>query len=490
MNAITETQYNAKLREGYNTIPLFIKLERTYDASLIYETFCVDPEQGGLLESGRTGKYSYVAFSPIAKIQSKNGQIHIEGDHDVSLSPDDDPLDGLMKLMNVWNAPLWPDGPDWQGGALGFLSYDLVRRFERLPDQTIDDLGIPDLLFTIYRDVIAVDHEQQTTYLITNAIADQGDDYRTAFERLLNMKIRLSHIVDREEEPSPVPGPLERPPAVNATFTKEQFMRAIEKIQDYIRSGQTLQVNLSIRQDFPLNTTPWNVYCQLRKLNPSPYMGYLHYPDYQFVCGSPELLIKIKDRKIATRPIGGTRPRGKNAAEDLALREELLHHEKERAEHVMLVDIERNDLGKVCKYGSVRVTDFMVIEEYSHVMHIVSNIEGELEADKTIYDAIRAAFPGGTITGAPKIRTMEIIEELEPVKRGLYTGSIGWIGFNGDLQLNIVIRTLIAANRRAYVQAGAGVVIDSEAEAEYYESLKKAEALLKSVELSEKAMMS
>lgn len=490
MNAITEAQYNAKLREGYNTIPIFIKLNETFDVGFIYETFCVDPEQGGLLESGRTGKYSYVAFSPIAKIQSKDGKLQIDGDYDVSLSNDDDPLDGLMKLMNVWKAPIWPEGPDWQGGALGFLSYDLVRHFERIPDQTVDDLNIPDLLFTIYRDVIAVDHEQQTTYLLTNALTAQGDDYRSAVDRLRGMKARWMEMIEKEPSAPLVPSPLEESMPIAATFSKEKFSQAISKIHDYIRAGDVFQVNLSVRQDFPLRTTPWNVYEQLRKLNPSPYMGYLHYPDYQFVCGSPELLIKVKDRKITTRPIGGTRPRGKDAAEDIALKEELLNHEKERAEHVMLVDLERNDLGKVCKYGTVRVTDFMVIEEYSHVMHIVSNIEGELEADKDIYDAIRATFPGGTITGAPKIRTMEIIEELEPVKRGIYTGSIGWIGFNGDLQLNIVIRTLVAKNNQAHVQAGAGVVIDSEAEAEYYESLKKAEALLKSVELSQQAMMS
>jgi para-aminobenzoate synthetase component 1 len=269
------------------------------------------------------------------------------------------------------------------------------------------------------------------------------------------------------------------------SFAREQFEEAVRRVQAYIAQGDVFQVNLSVRQSKPMRVAAADVYGVLRKLNPSPYMGYLHFPEFQLVSGSPELLIKVKGGAVSTRPIAGTRPRGQNDAEDEALVRELVENEKERAEHVMLVDLERNDLGRVCRYGSVRVSEFMVVEKYSHVMHIVSHVEGELAEGKDAFDAVAAAFPGGTITGAPKVRTMEIIEELEPVKRGVYTGSIGWFGFNGDVEVNIAIRTMVVKDGMAHVQAGAGIVIDSRPEAEYAESLKKAEALWKALELSE-----
>ena len=244
-------------------------------------------------------------------------------------------------------------------------------------------------------------------------------------------------------------------------------------------------MNLSVRQSKPLLAHPRYIYAALRELNPSPYMSYIHTPSFQVVSGSPELLVKKKRNHVSTRPIAGTRSRGKDAEEDQRLAQELIENEKERAEHVMLVDLERNDLGKVCEYGSVEVNEFMVIEKYSHVMHIVSNVQGSLETWFDGYDLVDATFPGGTITGAPKIRTMEIIEELEPVRRGLYTGSIGWIGFDGDLELNIVIRTLFAKDGIAHIQAGAGVVIDSVPKNEYKESLNEANAVWRAKEIAD-----
>lgn len=485
MTVISRTQYLETLREGYNTIPLIKKLTKVVDVAAIYEAFCPDSAQGALLETGRAGKYSYVALSPIGRIQSKNGVIQGSLGNSNILN---DPLQALQKLMENWKAPLWIDGPDFQGGALGYLSYDMVQHIENIPSFAHDDLHLPDMIFTVYRDVIAVDHQNSATYLITN-IMPGNDDYELGCQRLNDMESQfeaLSSPIDTVQQDHQ----RERTLSIKPSFTKEKFEQAVRKVQDYIGAGDVFQVNLSVRQDFPISVSAWDIYKTLRKLNPSPFMGYLHYPEFQIVSGSPELLIKIKDRKISTRPIAGTRSRGQNREEDLRLARELIENEKERAEHIMLVDLERNDLGRVCQYGTVQVTDLMVIEEYSHVMHIVSHVEGKLADDKTGYDAIRACFPGGTITGAPKIRTMEIIEELEPVKRGLYTGSIGWIGFNGDMELNIVIRTLIAQNGWGHVQAGAGIVIDSKPEAEYYESLKKAEALLKSVELSQVTSMS
>ena len=268
------------------------------------------------------------------------------------------------------------------------------------------------------------------------------------------------------------------------TFSKEAFKKAVEAIKEYISQGDVFQVNLSVRQHFQLENAPLKIYETLRKINPSPYMAYLHFPEFQIVSGSPELLVKKQGGSVSTRPIAGTRSRGRDEEEDNKLANELIQNEKERAEHVMLVDLERNDLGRVCEYGTVHVNEFMVIEKYSHVMHIVSNVQGKLKNEANYADVIKATFPGGTITGAPKVRTMEIIEELEPTRRGIYTGSIGWIGFDENMELNIVIRTLFAKDGFGYVQSGAGIVIDSNPDYEYKESLKKARALVKAIELS------
>jgi para-aminobenzoate synthetase component 1 len=269
------------------------------------------------------------------------------------------------------------------------------------------------------------------------------------------------------------------------SMSEAAFSDATTRVHEYIGQGDVFQVNLSVRQSQRLQTHPMHIYEQVRKINPSPYMSYMQTEEFHIVSCSPELLVKKAGDEISTRPIAGTRSRGKDDQEDQQLADELIHNEKERAEHVMLVDLERNDLGRVSEYGTVHVDEFMVIEKYSHVMHIVSNVKGKLARNKDFVDIVDAVFPGGTITGAPKVRTMEIIEELEPVRRGIYTGSIGWIGFNGDMELNIAIRTMIIQDGQAYVQAGAGVVIDSNPKHEYKESLKKAIALWKAKEQSE-----
>jgi para-aminobenzoate synthetase component 1 len=268
-------------------------------------------------------------------------------------------------------------------------------------------------------------------------------------------------------------------------FSKEAYMEAVRQVQRYISQGDVFQVNLSVRQDRKLQTSPEHIYECLRLINPSPYMGLIRFPELSLVSGSPELLVRLVDGVLETRPIAGTRPRGGSAAEDMRLADELIGNEKERAEHVMLVDLLRNDLGRISRYGTVKVDEFMVIEYYSHVMHIVSNVRGQLAEGKHTFDAIAATFPGGTITGAPKVRTMEIIDELEPVRRGPYTGSIGWIDYNGNMELNIIIRTMVVQDGIGQFQAGAGIVIDSVPELEYTESLNKAKALWKAIQFSE-----
>ena len=300
-------------------------------------------------------------------------------------------------------------------------------------------------------------------------------------QQALELRQRQVHLALRKEESE------RETEGWQTSFPQEDFEQAVRKVQEYIRQGDVFQVNLSLRHEKQLRSSGEHIYEWLRMVNPSPYMGMLRSPEFQLVSGSPELLVKVENGKVSARPIAGTRRRGRDEAEDQAMAEELLGSEKERAEHIMLVDLERNDIGRIAAYGSVHVPELMTIEKYSHVMHLVSQVEGKLAEGLTVFDVIAATFPGGTITGAPKVRTMEIIEELEPVRRGPYTGSIGWIDFSGNMELNIVIRTLAIKDGTGYVQAGAGIVIDSDPYREYRECHNKARAMMRAVNYSERA---
>ncbi|WP_404450341.1 anthranilate synthase component I family protein [Sutcliffiella horikoshii] len=448
-----------------------------------YKTLAKDKPYHVLLESGRGGRYHIIGLDPIASIQGKGQELQIDYLNGKKEKRDGNPLALLQEVISERSIRKFSGFPDFTGGAIGYLTYDYVRYIERLPEIAENDLALPDLYFLLFDDVFVYDKQESMLYLITHAHEGQEESAKT----------RLEHYKKQWEQPieeTIYPYTPERQPAENreVSFTEEDFIKAVKKVQAYIAQGDVFQVNLSVRQAEPLVTHPMEVYTALRKVNPSPYMGYLQFPDFQLVSGSPELLVKKKDDVVSTRPIAGTRSRGKTDEEDRRLAQELIDNEKERAEHVMLVDLERNDLGRVCQYGTVEVNEFMAIEKYSHVMHIVSNVQGVLKEGKNISDIIEATFPGGTITGAPKVRTMEIIEELEPVRRSVYTGSIGWIGYDGEMELNISIRTMIAKDGMAYVQAGAGVVIDSVPKREYKESLKKAAALWKAKELSEEEL--
>ncbi|HFJ9465871.1 aminodeoxychorismate synthase component I [Bacillus cereus] len=432
-----------------------------------------------LLESGRGGRYNIVGLNPVAVIQGKDETLHISESGKETIKRGN-PLDLMQEYMEQWKTDYNPEYPPFQGGAIGYFSYDCIRYIEKLPSLAEDDINIPDIFFLLFDDVFVYDQKEQVLWVITHYV----DKYEEAKERLNEWKSLW--MTEAPEVTVPFESPEKKSEAV--AFTEAGFMKAVECIQEYIGAGDVFQVNLSTRQERTLQTHPLEIYTSLREINPSPYMGYLELGDFQIVSGSPELLIKKQGTEVSTRPIAGTRSRGADEQEDEELARELIENEKERAEHVMLVDLERNDLGRVCKYGTVEVDEFMVIEKYSHVMHIVSNVRGEVEEDKDAFDLVKAVFPGGTITGAPKIRTMEIIEELEPVRRGIYTGSIGWIGYSGDTELNIVIRTLLAKDGKAHVQAGAGIVIDSNPENEYKESLKKAIALWRAKERSEETV--
>lgn len=428
-----------------------------------YVKLTANEERHVLLESGRAGRYSVAGINPIAVIQGDQEEIIIEqgGEKQVLTGK---PLSVMEKWMSQYTFPPVEGLPDFQGGAIGYISYDYGQCIENLPDIAEDDLQMPLIYFLIFDEWAVFDHDNDCLWIMVL-------NHENAEERLASAKrkwmesaevVTPLHTLSRNEEDD-----------LQVSFTEEEFVAAVKKVQDYISAGDVFQVNLTVRQSRKLTIPPIEVYRELRRLNPSPYMGYMHTPDFQIVSGSPELLIRKDGEIVSTRPIAGTRPRGVDNAEDSRLANELIGNEKEQAEHIMLVDLERNDLGKVCEYGSVKVDELMTVEKYSHVMHIVSHVSGKLAEEKSAYDLIEAVFPGGTITGAPKVRTLEIIEELEPVKRGLYTGSLGWIGFNNDLHLNIVIRTMLIKAGICHVQAGAGIVIDSDPKAEYEESLKK-----------------
>ncbi|MEG0259877.1 MAG: anthranilate synthase component I family protein [Lysinibacillus sp.] len=433
------------------------------------------------LESGRGAYTNIAAWNPFATVCSIEGGLQIiwrDGNEEIRYG---EPLALLEELIALYKIPYDAQLPVFQGGAIGFVSYDYVRQIEVLPVIAADDLQVPDIYFYLF-DFWAVQDSQKNTVTLMKLLNCNVD---LEAEALRWQQAAVEGLRDRKFEPTNAVEVVQDENELFVSYENTDFEQAVRQIQSYIAQGDVFQVNLSVRQSKMLTATPMDVYEALRAFNPSPYMAYIAAPDFVVVSGSPELLVKRKGKELSTRPIAGTRPRGKTEVEDLALAQELIDNEKERAEHVMLVDLERNDLGKVSTYGTVEVDEFMVIERYSHVMHIVSNVRGELAEGKTNADVVRAMFPGGTITGAPKIRTMEIIEELEPVRRGLYTGSIGWLGYTGDMEFNIVIRTAFIKDGVAHIQAGAGIVIDSIPANEYVESLNKGKAMWQAKAMAE-----
>jgi para-aminobenzoate synthetase component 1 len=471
-------------------------------------------EQAGyavLLESGKGGRYTYIGLRPEAILTCRDGtatEVRLDGTAAASPSfrrlP---PLEAVRHWMRPYRAPAVPGAPRFLGGVAGFWSYDLARSIERLPQQAVDDLGVPDALFMRFHRLFVLDHAAGRLYICVVKLreAQAGLPVDALYaeaegeaEAMLDMwrrwrleepdaqaaarRARWAQFTDADRLRTAA----EDWPDRRSDFPEDRYTAAVRRIQDYIRAGDVFQVNLALRQHRALHRDPAAIYEWLRLINPSPYMGMIRLPGLQIVSGSPELLVRLERGRVAARPIAGTRRRGFDAEEERRFRQELRENAKERAEHIMLVDLLRNDIGRIARYGSVRVDELMTIESYSHVMHLVSQVEGELAPGLDGFDVIRAVFPGGTITGAPKIRTMEIIEELEPVRRGIYTGSIGWIDYAGDMEFNIVIRTLVAKDGIGYVQAGAGIVIDSSPEREYKESLNKARALWKAIELSER----
>lgn len=446
----------------------------------------------------RIARYSFLAFEPYMEYKVKNGVVEILAGNAGSISSRR-PLTRLREIVKAYPQAADDCLPPFQGGAIGLLSYDFVHYFERLPRTTEDDLAIPDAHFLIVDRMIAFDHKIGKAWIVVAPGAREtklgyntvdtpaGILFDSAAEVIVGLEKRIngSPMIAISDLSSHQTALRE----IRYEMDKAYYADIVRRVKDYIRAGDIFQANLAQRFSADIGyLDEWDIYRKLSVINPSPFAAFADFGDYVVVSSSPERLIRLRKEIVDTRPIAGTRPRGKDYSEDESMRKELLLNEKERAEHIMLIDLERNDLGRVCEYGSVEVDELMITEDYSHVIHIVSNVRGVLATNKDSFDLLRAVFPGGTITGVPKVRCMEIIDELEPVSRGPYTGSLGYLGFSGHMDMNIIIRTFVCKDGRAYMHAGAGIVADSDPDREYAETLKKAEALMKTiVELESRA---
>jgi anthranilate synthase component 1 len=446
----------------------------------------------GLFESviggEKIGRYSFIAVGPRARVVAYGSQVQFYSQGNVEEFECQDPLEFLSeRLGNQSIAPV-PELPPFVGGAIGYAGYDVVRYVENLPNPPKDDRGLPDLDFGFYDQLVVFDHVNKTIMVVVLAhpAADQSpeDAYSQATQW-------IDRIVERLDRPLPQHSladiPLTYTPTLvpKSNFTKEGYEAAVSRCRQYIQAGDIFQVVLSQRFEVECSSEPIEIFRTLRVINPSPFMFLLRTPECTLVGSSPEVMARVFDRVVTVRPLAGTRPRGKDSDEDGRLSEELLADPKERAEHVMLVDLGRNDVGRVAQFGSVRLNDLMVVEFYSHVMHISSNVQGTLREELSAMDAFRACLPAGTVSGAPKVRAMEIIDELEPTKRGPYAGAVGYFDYRGNMDTCITLRTMVIKDKRVYIQAGAGLVADSDPDSEYQETVNKAKALLAAVEVTE-----
>lgn len=462
------------------------------DLTTPVSAFCrvVGDGEGFLLESvdggDRWSRWSFVGRNPLAKLVAKDGQITVEGDLGVEIDTEKGILVALEQLLNHYQAPELAGLPPLHSGLIGYLGYDVVREVEHLPNVAKDDLGYPDAVISIIGELAAYDHWQQQVTLIANASIPEDADTTTIDATYHDALARLEALSQvgsiAIEEPLFMPADDAADlPEVTSPMTQASYCAAVEAAREYILAGDIFQVVLAQRFDVDLDADAFDLYRALRQLNPSPYMYFLRHGDLEVVGGSPEPMVQLLDGRVVSRPIAGTRKRGRTEEHDRRLAAELLEHPKELAEHVMLVDLARNDIGRVIEFGTLQVDEMMTLERYSHVMHLTSQVSGDLKAGTTAIDVLRATLPAGTLSGAPKVRAMEIIDELETVKRGPYGGVVGYLDFSGCIDTAITIRTMFVSNNRATVCAGAGIVADSVPEDEYLECQNKAKALLAAV---------
>jgi anthranilate synthase component 1 len=486
----TKAEFKEKAQRG-NLIPVWkeILLDTETPVSAFRKigssqyAFLLESVEGGSI----VGRHSFLGSEPFAVFSSKGDTVTVSRNgrqQTRRLALGEDPLTALKALLSEYQFVPVEGLPKFCGGAVGFIGYDVVRFFERLPNGAVDDLGLPDSVLVLTDTCLIFDHAYHRGKVLSNALVN-GDPDRAYDEAVRKIEALCARLA------APGPGVLPPRPRPKETslvtnLTREDYQRSVVKAKEYIAAGDVIQVVLSQRLSRQVAADSFDIYRALRSLNPSPYMYYLTYGDVKIIGSSPERLVSVQEGEVVTRPIAGSRPRGKTPEEDEALAAELLADEKERAEHVMLLDLGRNDIGRVCRYGTVTVDEQMIIEKYSHVQHIVSNVRGQLRADRDQFDVLRACFPAGTLSGAPKVRAMEIIDELEPTRRGPYGGVIGYFSFSGNMDTAITIRTIVCANGTAHIQVGAGIVADSVPSREYEECvLLKGGALLRAIEMAE-----
>jgi anthranilate synthase component 1 len=484
-----------RLAEQGNTIPVYrVLLSDSLTPVTAYQRLAqpagfAPSKHSFLLESvvggERIARFSFVAADPEAVFLARRDTVTIRRGRQEQTLTTHDPLAALRGLLDGCRPVHLPGLPRFTGGVVGYAGYDMVRYYEDLGEGPPDDRELPDLSFGLYRTMVIFDHASKTVKVVCNAqvTGDPGDAYREAIERIERTIDRL-----REGDGRGVGEiRLEHLPQTPFTsnFSRADFCRAVEACKEYIRAGDIFQVVLSQRLAVASAVAPFDIYRALRVVNPSPFMFVLNTPETTLVGSSPEILCRVEDGVVTNRPLAGTRPRGVTAAEDQALEAELLADPKERAEHIMLVDLARNDVGRVAEPKSIELSDVMTVERYSHVMHIVSDVKGRLSAGTMAFDALRAALPVGTVSGAPKIRAMEIIDEFEPTRRGPYAGAVGYVDFSGNMDTCIALRTMVLWGGKVYVQVGAGIVADSVPDREYEETINKAKALLKAIEVAE-----
>lgn len=477
----TRSEFLSRARGG-NLVPvvcdLLADLETPISAFLKLrgrEAYLLESVEGG----EKLGRYSFIGTGPAVRMRAYGRQVEVEQPSG-SFATEADPFEVARDLLSGYRPVPHPGLPRFYGGAVGYFGYDCVRLWERLPNRPPDPLGLPTCYLVVTEGVVIFDHVAHTMRIVANAAIDGSavEAYRRAVETIERVYERLRAPL----APPEITGRVE--PVMEQETSAADYLRGVERAREYVHAGDIFQVVLSRR--FSARTAgvdALDVYRALRTVNPSPYMFFLDFDGVKLVGSSPELLVRLEDGVVETRPLAGTRTRGLDEADARRLEADLLSDEKERAEHTMLVDLGRNDLGRVSRYGTVEVTDLMSVERFSHVMHIVSNVRGRLAEGRDAFDVLRACFPAGTVTGAPKIRAMEIIDELEPVARGPYAGAVGYVGYSGNMDTALAIRTIVMAGGRAYVQAGAGIVADSVPEREYVETVSKARALVRALEI-------
>ena len=500
MSVISEKEFIQLAKKG-NLIPVYKEIIADMDTPVsAYYRIGHKAKYSFLLESvegeEKIARFSFLARDPELLLETKGNCAKIirfnnkgKGITEASTITNT-PLDLIRQIFQNYKFVNLPGLPRFCGGMVGYLSYDAVRFFEKLPEKTKDDLKLPDTLMVLAKNLIIFDHINHKIKIVSCVEAAP----KSSLKELKKLYAKAIQTIDAAikdlEKPLTVQKKAKKKTSaklkIKSNFTKKKFEEIIGKAKEQIKAGEIIQVVLSQRFEVALKTDPFDIYRALRILNPSPYMYFLNFNGIKIIGASPELLVRCENGIVETRPIAGTRPRGKNEGEDAKNMQDLLADPKEKAEHIMLVDLGRNDLGRVCKKGTVHLSEFMTVEKYSHVMHIVSNVKGELKADQDDLDVLQASFPAGTVSGAPKIRAMEIIEDLEEVRRGPYAGCIGYMSFSGNLDTCITIRTIVATQGKAYVQAGAGIVADSQPEKEYEETVNKAKAQIKAIELAHK----